>query len=332
MIKLSILITHYNESEEVVKPLIQSILSQEDINFNEIEVLVGNDGYEHKLPVNYFNQFNINGRFNVAYYIFEKKGISSLRNSLLELANGEYVMFCDCDDKFVSDFGISNIFQKMESKPDLITSCFYEEVYSDDKTIHQYNKRQHDRVFIHGKVIRKQFLIDNNIFWDNELTLHEDSYFNNLCYYLSQKQEYIEQPFYLWKWRDSSVVRQDKWFLIKTYQDVIKSASKLVEGLLERDKRLEAGIQTFASILNLYYMLQNHKYIGGDGGYYADLTRKPMREFYDKYGYLIDVLSAHQQAVIISQVRCIYAETCFTIESITFEDWIRDFLGVKENG
>ena len=70
MIKLSILITHYNESEEVVNPLIQSILSQEDINFNEIEVLVGNDGYENKLPVNYFNQFNINGRFNVAYYIF----------------------------------------------------------------------------------------------------------------------------------------------------------------------------------------------------------------------------------------------------------------------
>ena len=33
MIKLSILITHYNESEEVVKPLIQSILSQEDINY-----------------------------------------------------------------------------------------------------------------------------------------------------------------------------------------------------------------------------------------------------------------------------------------------------------
>ena len=120
--------------------------------------------------------------------------------------------------------------------------------------------------------------------------------------------------------------------MIKTYPDVIKSASKLVEGLLERDKKLEAGIQTFASILNLYYMLQNHKYIGGEGGYYADLTRKPMREFYDKYGYLIDVLSAHQQAVIISQVRCIYAETCFTIESITFEDWIRDFLGVKENG
>ena len=56
MIKLSILITHYNESEEVVNPLIQSILSQEDINFNELDVLVGNDGYENKLPVNYFNQ------------------------------------------------------------------------------------------------------------------------------------------------------------------------------------------------------------------------------------------------------------------------------------
>lgn len=324
MIKLSILITHYNEPENIVKPLIQSILSQEDVDFNQIEIIIGNDGVENLISDEFFTQFK-DIKFKtiptIIYHIFNKQGISSLRNSLLEIATGEYVMFCDCDDKFISDFGLSSILKKMESNPDIITSCFYEEVYSENKSVHQYQRKEYDRVFVHGKAIRTKFLKDNNIYWDNELTLHEDSYFNNLCYHLAENKEYISQPFYLWKWRDDSVVRKDPLFLIKTYPDVIKSATKLIKQLLYHNKNKDASIQAFASILNLYYLLQAEKYKASKCKDYVKSAMKSMRKFIEEYCYLAENLSSFEQAFVISQVRSIYAETSFTIETITFDDW-----------
>ena len=45
--KLSILIPQYKETEEQVKPLLDSIALQQNIDFNEIEVVIVNDGTFH---------------------------------------------------------------------------------------------------------------------------------------------------------------------------------------------------------------------------------------------------------------------------------------------
>ena len=42
--KLQILIPQYNESDEVVKPLLDSIALQQNIDFKEIGVIIVNDG------------------------------------------------------------------------------------------------------------------------------------------------------------------------------------------------------------------------------------------------------------------------------------------------
>lgn len=38
-----------------------------------------------------------------------------------------------------------------------------------------------DATFVHGKVFNRQFLKDFNIKWNEDFTIHEDSYFNYLC-------------------------------------------------------------------------------------------------------------------------------------------------------
>jgi len=53
MSKLQILIPQYNEDENMIKPLLDSIAIQQDIDFNDIEVFIGNDGSDTKLSTEF---------------------------------------------------------------------------------------------------------------------------------------------------------------------------------------------------------------------------------------------------------------------------------------
>jgi len=44
-----------------------------------------------------------------------------------------------------------------------------------------YINHEMDSTFVHGKVHSRHYLLDKNIKWNNNLTIHEDSYFNILC-------------------------------------------------------------------------------------------------------------------------------------------------------
>ena len=44
MKKLSICVPQYKETEEVIKPLLDSIAIQQNIDFKDIEVVIANDG------------------------------------------------------------------------------------------------------------------------------------------------------------------------------------------------------------------------------------------------------------------------------------------------
>ena len=94
--KLQILIPQYNETDEIIKPLLDSIAIQQNVDFNEIGVIIVNDGsgilLSDKLLMKY--------PFKIEYYIEAHRGVSATRNACLDHATAEYVMFCDADDMF----------------------------------------------------------------------------------------------------------------------------------------------------------------------------------------------------------------------------------------
>ena len=47
-----------------------------------------------------------------------------------------------------------------------------------DEKLVTYINRERDSTFVHGKVHRRQYLLDQRIRWNPALTIHEDSYFN----------------------------------------------------------------------------------------------------------------------------------------------------------
>ena len=186
--KLQILIPQYKETEAIIKPLLDSIEIQQNIDLkNEVGVIIVNDGTDVLLSKEFLDRYT----YPIDYYLNEHKGVSATRNACLDYATADYVMFCDADDMFYNACGLYIIFREINGGGfDTLTSKFIEEVRDRASNKPLYVTHDMDSIFVHGKVHRRQYLIDNNIRWNDKLTLHEDGYFNCLCQRLTTSARY----------------------------------------------------------------------------------------------------------------------------------------------
>ena len=56
--KLQLLIPQYNETDEVMSPMLESISTQQGVDLNDIEILIGNDGSDIKLSEEFLGSFS----------------------------------------------------------------------------------------------------------------------------------------------------------------------------------------------------------------------------------------------------------------------------------
>lgn len=125
---------------------------------NEIGVIICNDGSDIFLT----DQFLKSYPYQIDYYKEPHRGVSATRNACLDYATAEYVMFCDADDMFYSVCGLWHMFREMNQGFDSMVSLFIEETRNpNNKEEIIYVNHEMDRTFVHGKIHRRQYLIDN---------------------------------------------------------------------------------------------------------------------------------------------------------------------------
>lgn len=176
--KLQFLIPHYKETFSEIKPLLDSISIQQTVDMNDIGAIIVDDGPDSvKLDETRLSEYP----FNIIYRQSPKGGVSATRNACLDLATAEYVMFCDADDMFMNACGLHILFREMnQNEFDMMISTFVEETRDIQNKKPLFINHDVDFTFVHGKVLRREFLKNNNIRWNPDLTIHEDSYFNFL--------------------------------------------------------------------------------------------------------------------------------------------------------
>ena len=125
---LDILITHFNESFQVVKPLLDSIQIQRNVDFKNINVIIVNDGSKNLLKRTDLAQYT----YNIKLLTQRHSGVSNARNMALDNSIADYVMFCDCDDSFYNVNALNMILHYLENNPDIVINNFYEEVIKND--------------------------------------------------------------------------------------------------------------------------------------------------------------------------------------------------------
>lgn len=324
--KLQILVPQYKETDEVVKPLLDSLAIQQNVNLKkDIGVIIVNDGSDVFLSDEFLKSYP----FKIEYYKNNHAGVSATRQSCLDKAKADYVMFCDADDMFYNACGLWIIFQEIDNGGfDSMVSVFVEETRTPDKKQVAYINREMDSTFVHGKVHRRKYLVDNNIRWNPDLTIHEDSYFNIQCQRLSNKVKYCQAPFYLWKWRDDSVCRHDPKYILKTFNNMLDSSDACIQQFVKRHKISIAKQLATSMIFDCYYTMNKKEWLDQDNQEYRHATELRFKKYYLKYKEYFKTINEMEKNQIIVGLKNRMFQEGLMMESITFDDWIQEILAL----
>ena len=232
-------------------------------------------------------------------------------------------MFCDADDMFYNACGLYIIFREFDNGFDSFASVFIEETRDPVTKQPVYINHDMDSTFVHGKVHRRQFLIDNNIRWNDNLTIHEDSYFNCLCQRLAKQLKHCPSPFYLWRWRDASVCRHDPKYILKTYNNMLDSNTALIDQFLSRNRKEDAMFYATSMIYDAYFTMNKDEWLNQENKEYRYATERRFKEYWFKYKQLHDETPLQlKNQVIMALKNRMYMEGMI-LESLTFNEWIK---------
>ena len=325
--KLQILIPQYKETEAVIKPLLDSIEVQQNVDLkHDVGVVIVNDGTDIHLNQEFFKRYS----FPIEYHLNEHKGVSATRNACLDYATADYVMFCDADDMFYNACGMYIIFREIENGGfDSLVSAFIEESRDPDTKEPVYINHDMDTTFVHGKVHNRKYLLKNKIRWNDALTIHEDSYFNCLCQRLASNLKYSQTSFYLWKWRDDSVCRHDPKYILKTYNNMLDSNDALVEQFLNLNRKEDAQFYAVSMIYDAYFTMNKDEWLNQENKEYRHNTEMRFKKYWIKYKYLHDSIPGDAKTQIIMGIKNrMYAEG-MVLETLTFNEWIKQVEGME---
>ena len=326
--KLQILVPQYKETDEVIKPLLDSIAIQQSISFDDVGVIICNDGSDVFLTDELLHSYP----YRIDYYKEEHRGVSATRNACLDHADADYVMFCDADDMFYNACGLWILFREMNVGFDSMVSVFVEETRHPETKEVIYINHETDSTFVHGKVHRRQYLIDNQIRFNDKLTIHEDSFFNILAQNIGKEVKYCQTPFYLWKWRDESVCRHDPKYILKTYRNMIDSNDALIDEFLSRGIQDKALFFTAFMVFDAYYTMNKPEWINQENQIYRNGTEKHFSEWYKKHKGMWESIPVNDKMVISNQIRSRSVMEGMRMEAITIDGWLKHIENMYKGG
>ena len=327
--KLQILIPHYKETPDEMEPLLDSLAIQQSVDFAEVGVVIACDGPD-AVPLLPLGDW---ARYPFAIEVVELPehvGVSACRNAALDAATADYVMFCDADDLLCHACGLHIVFNEIEQGFDTMTSCFIEETRHPETKQPLYVNHDLDSTFVHGKVHRRAYLVDNGIRFDDSLTVHEDSYFNILAQNLAEpdKAKYCPHPFYLWKWRDNSVCRHDPDYILKTYNNMLDSNDALVREFERRGRHDKAREFACFMIFDAYYTMNKKEWLDKTHADYRDAVERRFSRYFADHRDLWEEVPEGERMVMSNGIRSRSVMEGMPMETVTIGAWLDHVVGI----
>lgn len=282
IMKISFIVPVY-KVEKYLNQCIDSILAQ-DIDDYEI-ILVDDespdncpqmcDDYQAKYP-------------DIIKVIHNKHGnLAISRNTGFEISIGEYIFFFDSDD-----FCLNNDVKELlkiaaENKLDILQTSYTSLIEKSGETYNNLSKLPHNKVLSHSdiekefcnssskqlgiyvwrNIYRRQFLIENNIYFNGKFKALEDSPFNYQAFLTAERVMAVDIPVYCYRLREASLQRQfipdydvvlnDQWKLkVKYYEENCTPQKEFYSDLAKYT------LKGMLPILfrNIYFFERDHKY------------------------------------------------------------------------
>lgn len=329
--KLSLLIAHYKEDVPTIKRLLDSIALQQNVDFSNIEVIIGNDGDEMTLSNEFLNQYP----FTIFYRVYDKRGISACRNRLLEEASGDYIQWIDGDDCFFNIVALWMVMREIENggEFDALVENFICEIKRPDNGQIDYQEMQmNGQQFVHGKVYRRKFLIDNEIcFRENypDKDVHEDHVIMAMVRSLTQNIKYNPVASFLWANNENSVSRKDPYYLQHTTKYLLMNNSWVLEKLYKKGKLQELRETAYSMFVDIYYSLCEDKWLEASTKADRDECEGYFKFYYEKYHKYVDELDSEKKKQIEIAQKNMHTMQGLSFENQTWKQWWEHLKDVK---
>ena len=238
MIKVSVIIHDYN-IEKYIERCLVSIKNQSEKN---IEIIVVNDGStDDTLKV--INEVALNDK---RFIIIDKKneGIIEARKSGFDIAKGKYILFVDGDD-WISLNIISSLYNYAEiNNLDIVVNNAWSTDGINKKAFNTFNENVVDEMrndplkyflidqilpSMWGKLIKKEYIIKNNISFVRKLNYAEDLASVAVWFMNSPKVDFIKERFYYYYQLSDSISKKPNEKIIEIIDSVNFIKNKLNE-------------------------------------------------------------------------------------------------------
>lgn len=113
----------------------KSIGTIEKQSLKDFELICVDDASEDVITLQILNQYERKCPFFKAVYLESSVGAAEARNTGLDIASGEYVIFLDSDDEF-DEFLLETMYDSTTQNRADICCCGYEEFYEDERGRH----------------------------------------------------------------------------------------------------------------------------------------------------------------------------------------------------
>lgn len=218
-IDISIIVPIYNAEKYLVR-CIDSVKNQSYDNYEMILINDGSTDASEEICLKFQKEDS-----RIRYLYQKNLGVAEARNNGIRQARGKYVALLDNDDCLNVDFFKCVMEQDKEDADILLFQ--YENVFTDEEMRNKSQKtnmsitskmfvgqgeylqremfcptsediKKSTIVFPWGKVYKRKFLLENNIFFDSRVKLCEDVYLNLQAYEKALKVLYVNYPAYFY--------------------------------------------------------------------------------------------------------------------------------------
>lgn len=217
--KVSVIIPVYN-AENYLEKCLNSILEQK---LRELEVILIDDASTDRSGV-MCDKYAQKHTFVTAHHV-NRAGAGSARNTGLQLAKGEYIVFADADDFLHGDSTISRMADLLDQTGADIAVGNYKRLWDGvllDATKHDvYSKEDREQKnfryagffsvgnlsYVWGKMYRRSFLEKHQIRFGS-YDYAEDKMFNFVCYIERAKYVFLDDVTYVYRKNSASISNQ----------------------------------------------------------------------------------------------------------------------------
>lgn len=219
MKKVSIVTPVYNV-EQYISECVQSVLNQ---TYSYIEfILVDDCGHDNSIQIAK-DLLEKNKRKGFIYHIIshiKNKGVAAARNSAMKVASGDYIFCLDSDDRLEPNCIELLLIRAEETSADIVM-CNHK---SDDcilgrgnHIIPPYDILTNNEACIHGfaelwfnvapwcKLIRKDFLISNNLYFREGIINEDAPWTFQLCLH-ANKIAFLKDKLYFYRYNKNSIM------------------------------------------------------------------------------------------------------------------------------